>query len=177
MPEAFKKPLDGRIWPIDIAKEGLRLYPPSRYVHREYDGVVVRADIEACHHSKLLGGDDPLVFRFERWQQVLKEERDKSSEADQGDRKKNRDLKIGETDLGFIPFASTCRANTKNTRAFGMKMIVLLVAVLCDGLKDRHWKVADEESLPLLGVALESGREAYLDLTLEKSKEKESTES
>jgi hypothetical protein len=53
----------------------------------------------------------------------------------------------------------------------------LLVAVLCDGLKDRHWKVADEESLPLLGVALESGREAYLDLTLEKSKEKESTES
>ena len=48
-----------------------------------------------------------------------------------------------------------------------MKMVVMLVAVLCDGLGD-DWVVADEGSLPPLGVALESGREAYLDLTLEK---------
>jgi hypothetical protein len=168
MPEAFKEPLDGNIRPIDIAKEGLRLYPPSCHVHREYHGELVRADIEACHLAKLLGGNDPLVFRPERWQQICKEERDKASKADQGGGGKNRnDLKIGETKLGFMPFATTCRDNTGDTKGFGMKMIVMLVAVLCDGLGD-DWKVADEGSLPPLGVALESSREAYLDLTLEK---------
>jgi hypothetical protein len=85
---------------------------------------------------------------------------------------KKNDLKIGETELGFMPFASTCRANRLDARGFGMKMIVMLVAVLCDGLGDRHWKVADEKSLPSPGVALDSGREAYLDLTLEKIKER-----
>lgn len=167
MPKAFKDPLEGNICPIDIAKEGLRLYPPSRHVHREYDGELVRADIEACHRSKLLGGNDPLVFRPERWQQILKEEREKASEADQGGGGKRNDLKTGETNLGFMPFATTCRANTRETKGFGMKMIMMLVAVLCDGLGD-GWKVEDEGSLPPLGMALESGREAYLDLTLEK---------
>lgn len=166
MPQAFKDSLDGNICPIDIAKEGLRLYPPSRHVHREYDGELVRADIESCHRSKLLGGDNPLVFCPERWQQICPEERDKASEANPGGRK-NSDLKKKETQLGFMPFARTCRANTGETKGFGMKMIVMLVAVLCDGLGD-DWRVADEGSLPPLGVALESGREAYLDLTLEK---------
>ena len=68
-----------------------------------------------------------------------------------------------------MPFAITCRANQGNTKAFGMKMIVMLVAVLCDGLGD-DWKVTEEGGLPALGEALKSDREAYLDLTLEKMK-------
>ena len=68
-----------------------------------------------------------------------------------------------------MPFAITCRANRSDTRGFGMKMIVMLVAVLCNGLGD-DWKVTEEGSLPSLGKALESDREAYLDLTLEKMK-------
>ena len=35
MPKAFQESLDGNIRPIDIAEEGLRLYPPSRHVYRE----------------------------------------------------------------------------------------------------------------------------------------------
>jgi hypothetical protein len=170
MPDAFRKPAkEFGMPPIDIAKEALRLYPPSRHVHREYNGELVRADIEACHHSKLLGGNDPLVFRPERWRNILKEKRDKTFEADQGaaTAKAGRDLKLGEIDLGFMPFANYCTADKTETKGFGMKMIVMLVAVLCDGLGD-DWKVADEGSLPPLGVALESSREAYLDLNLEK---------
>ena len=169
MPGAFKEPLDDGICPIDIVKEGLRLYPPSRHVHREFDGETVIADIETCHRSKLLSGNDPLVFRPERWQQILPEEREKASKADQGGQSKKKDLKRSEEKLGFMPFAITCRANRSDTRGFGMKMIVMLVAVLCNGLGD-DWKVTEEGSLPSLGKALESDREAYLDLTLEKMK-------
>ncbi|KAF3009602.1 hypothetical protein E8E13_006792 [Curvularia kusanoi] len=153
-----QEPSPTGILPIDIAKEALRLYPPSRRVHREFDGKLFHADIEACHRLGLLSGDDPLTFRPERWQSICPHLRKKD--------KKNK-LKDEERRFGFMPFAKWCRADTKETKAFAMKMILMLVAVLCDKLGD-DWKLADKESLPELGVALESSRDAYGDLRLDK---------
>lgn len=176
MPEAFHRPTETGIRPSDIAKEALRLYPPSRRVHREFDGELVRADIEACHRSKLLSGNGPLVFYPERWQSICPDKRverfgDVSTEEDHGNTAKDnadtRALKLSEQDLGFMPFATHCTADTKETKAFAMKMIVLLVAVLCGGLGE-EWMAADTSSLPERHVPLESDRKAYRDLCLTK---------
>ncbi|KAF1994965.1 hypothetical protein P154DRAFT_581290 [Amniculicola lignicola CBS 123094] len=57
-----------------IVKEALRLYPPSRRVHRQFsdDPAVepMKADIEKCHHSTLFVGSDPLQFGPERWKEL-----------------------------------------------------------------------------------------------------------
>ncbi|KAF1976689.1 hypothetical protein BU23DRAFT_528435 [Bimuria novae-zelandiae CBS 107.79] len=168
MPKTFHNPSKAGIRPIDIAKEALRLYPPSRRVHRDFDGEIHRADIEARHRSKLLGGDDPLVFRPERWQNICPDKRAKfyeemTAEADQAKRNKSN-LKRGELELGFMPFATLCTADSKETKGFAMKMILLLVAVLCRGLNG-HWELPESETLH---VPLESGREAYGALRLKK---------
>ncbi|KAF9691396.1 hypothetical protein EKO04_010684 [Ascochyta lentis] len=167
--KVFQKASPSGLRPIDIAKETLRLHPPSRRVHRDFDGKLVRADIEACHRSKLLGGEDPLVFRPERWLDICPEQRGKRYEADfsTATKPKNDTLKQDETTLGFMPFATYCTADKSETKAFAMKMIVLLVAVLCRGLGD-EWMLADANSLPDPHVPLESDREAYGDLCLKK---------
>lgn len=152
--------------PIDIAKEVLRLYPPSRRVHRDFDGELHRADIEACHRSKLLGGGDPLVFRPERWQDIFTAQREKRYDGDSNSTGHDT-LKHDETELGFMPFAKYCTADNSETKAFAMKMIVMLVAVLCDGLED--WTLVDAGSLPGSHVPLDSDREAYGELLLTKA--------
>jgi hypothetical protein len=60
--DAFHNTTESGVRPIDIVKETLRLYPPTRCVHRNFDDQTCRADIEACQRSELLGGKDPLVF-------------------------------------------------------------------------------------------------------------------
>ncbi|KAF2626587.1 hypothetical protein BU25DRAFT_343300, partial [Macroventuria anomochaeta] len=52
-----------------------------------------------------------------------------------------------EQDLGIVPFVTHCTADTKETRTFAMKMVVLLVAGLCNRLGD-EWTLADTNSLP-----------------------------
>ncbi|KXL43911.1 hypothetical protein M433DRAFT_44838, partial [Acidomyces richmondensis BFW] len=55
----------------DIAKESLRLYPPTRRVYRDLkvDDQIRRiaADIENSQRKSEPWGDDPLIFRPERW--------------------------------------------------------------------------------------------------------------
>ena len=91
----FKKKTRDSASAINIVKEALRLYPPSRRIHRHIDSTwlqyvaellltrlftrrlfdsegnpaVKKADIEKCHHSKLFGRD-PLIFRPERWENI-----------------------------------------------------------------------------------------------------------
>ncbi|KAI0570252.1 hypothetical protein TUN199_10747 [Pyrenophora tritici-repentis] len=71
--DIFHKPTktnDGVIRPVEIVKEALRLHPPTRRVHCCFNDQEVKADIEACHRQEILCGDDPNVFRPERWQNL-----------------------------------------------------------------------------------------------------------
>jgi hypothetical protein len=52
---------------IHIIKEALRLYSPTRRVHQNSDGERCAADIEECQRFNLFAGEEPLVFRPERW--------------------------------------------------------------------------------------------------------------
>ena len=176
MPEAFHRPSAIGVRPIDIAKEALRLYPPSRNVHRNFDGQLFRANIEACHRSALLGGDDPIVFRPERWQAICPEERAKryGDEVAQDDHHGGVEsdehtpvLKLSEQQLGFMPFANYCTADKSETKAFAMKMIVLLVSILNNGL-EYGWRLADRTYLPQRSLPLASDRQAYGVLVLTK---------
>ncbi|KAF1346424.1 hypothetical protein EJ07DRAFT_160478 [Lizonia empirigonia] len=60
---------------VEIVKETLRLYPPTRRVHRMYYDEQVAANIEESHSFEILGGKDPLTFRPERWQNICTAQR------------------------------------------------------------------------------------------------------
>lgn len=129
--DSFWKLSANGVSPADVVKEALRLYPPSRRVHRTFHGNSLSADIEACQRSQLLGQDDPLTFRPERWQSICPALRTMTMLEGKG---VEDPLKAGEESLGFMPFAFVCPANTKETKRFGIKLITLLVAVLVEGL-------------------------------------------
>ncbi|KAJ8117458.1 hypothetical protein OPT61_g1350 [Boeremia exigua] len=166
MPGAFYKDSSTGLRPSDIAKESLRLYPPSRHVHRDFNGVLHRADIERCHKSKLLGSDDPRVFRPERWLKICPEQRAAKVVAP-ALKTETKALKNGEGKLGFMPFATYCTADKVETKAFAMKMIVMLVAVLYNVL-GKEWGLEDTVSLPQHGIPLWPDRAAYGDLILKR---------
>ncbi|UPX19856.1 uncharacterized protein EKO05_0010107 [Ascochyta rabiei] len=165
--KVFQKASPSGPRPIDIVREALRLLPRSGRVHRDFDGQLVCADIEACRRSKLLGGDDLLVQLLSLlradFQPAFRAEH--KTDSTTAPKSKNDTLKQSETALEFVPFATYCTVDKSQTRAFAVQMIVLLVAVLCKGLGD-EWKLADANSLPDHRISLESDREAYEDLCL-----------
>ncbi|KAF1351463.1 hypothetical protein EJ07DRAFT_169016 [Lizonia empirigonia] len=149
--------------PVEIVKETLRLYPPTRRVHRMYYDEQVAANIEESHSLEILGGKDPLTFRPERWQNICTAQR-------QDFMTKQRYLLLFikiEAKLGYMPFAHYCVADHPKTKEFASKMIALVVAVLCNGLKD-EWELIDPTSLPLTGVPLDSDGAAYKGLKLKR---------
>jgi hypothetical protein len=119
------------VWPLDIVKEALRLYPPTPRLHRRFGGRYTTADIEQCHRAELLAGADPLLFSPKRWQSICKKERDAVANMEQG-----VFLHLGpaEEALGFMPFALSCPADKSTTESFGYHIIALLVAILCGEL-------------------------------------------
>ncbi|KAJ8110964.1 hypothetical protein OPT61_g6325 [Boeremia exigua] len=168
MPDAFYRDSVTGLRPSDIAKEALRLYLPSRHVYRDFDGKLFCADIEACHRSHLLSGDNPLLFSPERWSNICPKERAEKV-ADKASNAKTKALKNSEQDLGYVPFATYCPADKRETRAFAMKTITMLVAVLGDGL-DGEWRLAEVDNLRERGIPLESDRSAYGKLELRTQK-------
>jgi hypothetical protein len=177
----FQKKTDG-VAVHDLVKEALRLYPPSRRVHRQFTDNTEpdKADIESCHHSPLFGSD-PLIFRPERWQEILKEYEELCNKKDSAEYGKYQkylnevkmstkpdDLKRYEQYLGYMPFANVCPSDETvkgglSTKAFGMKMIALLVCVLCEGLDG--WELEKDSFLDRANQ-LRSGREDYSQLFL-----------
>ncbi|KAF1962596.1 hypothetical protein CC80DRAFT_364046, partial [Byssothecium circinans] len=85
-------------------------------------------------------------------------------------------LKFEEEKLGFMPFAFVCTADNRESREFGMKMIALLVATVCGGLRKRFfdndkkkwmgWTLDNEMDLPPVGEPLNTDRQAYEGLML-----------
>ncbi|KAF2685222.1 hypothetical protein K458DRAFT_300821 [Lentithecium fluviatile CBS 122367] len=162
--EAFWKASDKGVTVIDIVKEALRLYPPSRRIHRAFGDRIEKADIERCQRSQLLGQNDPLVFRPARWQSICPETRANVFAGQDGSK---GNLKKEEEKLGFMPFAFTCTADVRDTRGFGMKMIALLVAVLIDGLDD--WRLEGQEADEVMENAcpLDTNRHSLASLRLD----------
>jgi hypothetical protein len=160
---AFEKVSRTEIAPIDVAKEAIRLYPPSRHVHRLFTCGVVKAEIEETQRSPLFGDNAAGLFDPKRWQKICPELR---SKVYRGESQAARQLKAGEEKLGFMPFAFVCTADTKATGSFGLKMIALLTAAIISKLDDT-WQLKDAETeLPPPGVALRTDREAYSNLIL-----------
>jgi len=148
----------------DIAKEALRLYPPTRRVYRDLkvDGEMKRvaADIEDAQRSADPWGDDPLIFRPERWN----ERNLSNSQVEQ------------RAFLAFStpPFACPARrryfktesdGNQKPVLPFGIAMIALIVGFMTAGTVN-NWDVVGE--LPPKDQPLETDRESYHDLLLRK---------
>lgn len=148
----------------DIAKEALRLYPPTRRVYRDLevnDEIKrVAADIEGTQRSTNPWGDDPLIFRPERWN----ERNLNNSEVEQ------------RAFLAFSnpPFACPARRRYLKTKSdgtqkpvlpFGIAMIALIVGFMIAGTVN-NWDVVGE--LPPKDQPLETDRESYHDLLLRK---------
>lgn len=105
--KAFQKSSEKGVRPTHIVKEAMRLYPPTRRVHRDFDGELVVADIEECQCLSILSENDPLAFRPERWQNIAVKETEQKDEAE-SEYKKGA-VQGAETKLGFVPFAAHVR--------------------------------------------------------------------
>ncbi|KAI6082821.1 cytochrome P450 [Hypoxylon rubiginosum] len=103
---------------LNFAKEGLRLYPPTRRVYRAVmtargDTEIKHADVEKCHRDKNIWGSDALQFRPSRWRTVS-----------------------ADMQRAYMPFSNgrhTCPA----AWGFGYRAIIILVAALARRLGTR----------------------------------------
>jgi len=171
--KAFFKVSEIGVSPMDLVKEAMRLYPPTRRVHRLFNSEPASANIEQCHRFNVLAAPDPLQFSPARWQKIAAEILKKPENKD---RDEKTIIKLGEGRLGFMPFAFHCPSSKSETKGFGFKMVGLLVAVLCAHIGD-EWQLGhvleveelagmDEESSHQ--APLKSERQDYEDLELTK---------
>ena len=107
----------------DIVNEALRLYTPTRRIHRRYHfknapkSVVLTADLEALHRDAVIWGDQPLKYDPSRWQ-------------DLGE----------EAPKAFMPFGNMpflCPAQ----KEFGPRIIGVLVAAFAIHINSTEWKL------------------------------------
>ena len=137
-----------------MVQEALRLYPPTRRVHREFKfaetekSIILKADIEKCHRDESVWGSDSKRFLPSRWNK-LDDEAHKS----------------------FMPFGGgefRCPAR----HSFGPRMIGVLVAVFAGAIPSDEWRITESggagTDVEWAEGPLESGREAYGSLKLEK---------
>lgn len=143
---------------LDIAKEALRLYPPTKRIYRweqqEGDGGVQNAnpklsaaDVEAIHRDCAIWGPDALQFNPERWVRYF---------LDDTQRVKGAFLPFGYGNL-------SCPAKGD----FGPKIIGLLVAVLVEELGVGYdWATDLEEDRLDQEGPLRTARDSYATLKL-----------
>ncbi|KAI0880046.1 uncharacterized protein GGS22DRAFT_100358 [Annulohypoxylon maeteangense] len=105
---------------INFAKEGLRLYPPTKRIHRNIpDGrngpFNVKADIEWCHREKQIWGLDAEQFRPSRFQDWTADMKD-----------------------AYMPFGAGLN-QCPTARTFSYHAIVILVTALAKRLGTREY--------------------------------------
>lgn len=143
----------------NIVNESLRLYTPTRRVHRawsdgssspnssEPNSYQILADLEACHLNTVIWGSDAKTFRPDRWVNPTAQQK-----------------------KAFMPFGRgkfECPAKP----VFGPRMIGVLVGALLvelDGPDEEvDWKLEFTSGKTLeAGVRLDTNRDAYGDLKL-----------
>jgi hypothetical protein len=140
----------------DLVLETLRLYVPTRRVHRAYrwshemgSHEILSADIEGCHLQPEIWRDDANEFNPNRWSALTPEQ------------------KQAFLPFGCVPFECPAKPT------FGPRMIGLLAGSLLAGLESRSkmgWTLecADKNVLAQLksGERLDPGRNAYGSLYL-----------
>jgi cytochrome P450 len=121
--------------------EALRLYPPTRRIHRQLKNEMVKIDIEWLHRDPITWGRDTMEFMPERSEDVR--------------------LKGLNGKIAFLPFGLgdlSCPA--KN---FTPMMIGILVGALMGGVRE-EWELVDGKvGGDVLGSeVLDGEREAYV---------------
>ncbi|KAI4728318.1 hypothetical protein E4T49_03965 [Aureobasidium sp. EXF-10728] len=139
---------------VHVAKETLRLYPPTRRIYREHRSTDdqlanVSADIEAMQRDPVVWQAHPNEFVPERWVGV-----------EEG------------YDEGFMPFGAkpfNCPAKRWNNvpMPFGLSIIALLVGALIQ-VTNYDWRVSG--SFPNKECPLDTDREAYSTAVLRRSR-------
>lgn len=133
-----------------IANEALRLYPPTSRVYRTFKlgwkQKDFAANIEKCHRTDPVWGDDGKRFRPSRWTTT------------------GNQYLTAFMSFGARPFV--CPAK----EVFGPQMIGILVASLAAQISPENWTVGDDDKSSAdfgsLETPLESGREAFGSLKL-----------
>jgi hypothetical protein len=135
----------------DLVCESLRLYVPTRRVHRAYrwshemrSGEMISADIEGCHLQSEIWGVDAMKFNPTRWSALTTEQ------------------KAAFMPFGCVPFECPAKPT------FGPRMIGLLTGSLLGALESRSkggWRLECEDKNVVAqlksGGRLDSGRNAY----------------
>lgn len=131
-----------------IVNEALRLYPPTRHIHRELHPafeaipVAIAADIEGCHRRVAVWGPNSDRFVPGRWYNTTKE------------------MRRAFMPFGGKPFLCPAQAD------FGPRMIGILVAALTALISPQGWSLAlstdtGHRHFALGDAPLDSARTAY----------------
>ncbi|KUJ10778.1 uncharacterized protein LY89DRAFT_689401 [Mollisia scopiformis] len=141
-----------------IVAETLRLYPPTKrmYIQQE-DGRLDAVDIEKMHRVGERWGDDPLVFRPERWVEIGLDVVGTDCYMPFG-------RKVGVEGDGKADTVSQCPSRLRG----GPKLIAVIVGALLE-LLDEEWELEDGWDMKddiFDGEPLRSGKDAYESLGL-----------
>ena len=156
-------PQDGGICEEDmemvdsIVREALRLYPPTRHIHRHYtftngSSLLAIADIEGLHRDTEVWGPDADAFEPGRWVGMTRD----------------CEQKKAWMPFGGSPFVCPAKSD------FGPRMIGILVASLVEAFSDDKYELRREGPRGRMDLAVFEGpllseRNAYEELYLEQN--------
>ena len=139
---------------MDVSKEALRLYPPTRRIYRTFQSAAgveyeTAADVESLHRNLIIWGVDAEMYRPERWAGLS------------GTQTKHF------MPMGCKPFACPARQESFSGAdaaklPFGVSFLALLVGIMSDEKQKQGWQAYG--SLPDKGGPLPTDREALGDL-------------
>ncbi|KAK4504724.1 hypothetical protein PRZ48_002686 [Zasmidium cellare] len=138
-----------------LAKETLRLYPPTRRIYRAFKDkdtgydFLVAADVEEMHQDEAIWGKSVRLFDPTRWLKV--------------DEKDEDDIFMP---FGAAPFRCPAKYFKGPCMPFGVSMIALLVGALVEAV-DGKWVC--EGGFPEVNTPLDTDREAYKDAVLRRA--------
>ncbi|KAG8624604.1 hypothetical protein KVT40_007671 [Elsinoe batatas] len=154
-----------------VAKEALRIYPPTRRIYRHFrnndQDIVAAADIEALHRqmkfdvdgqASSVWGLEPMAFNPCRWDEITAEIENENFLA-----------------FGAKPFVCPAKKGSGGAMSFGVAMVALVVGTLVAGMSPDEWFLelsSDEEDAWYEGKPMRTGRSDYASAWLsEKCKE------
>ncbi|KAI1825667.1 hypothetical protein F4861DRAFT_537913 [Xylaria intraflava] len=162
VPQCFGQKDSSEMRALAIAKEGLRLYPPTKRIYRamstsEEDKGSVCADVEECQRNAQVWGHDALEFKPSRFHDWARKNTTMSWMQALGFRQRSEELKR----LSYFPFG-VGRHECPAAAGFGDKLITLLVVELARYFWERYpvldFRVGNSSDRQKIPRPLPSGR-------------------